>query len=720
MWNGTEFEELSIPAPAVNVPYYYIDPTDNNYAYLVVCDENGQNEKSIRLPLNEGLAQIQLVDENTMDLTVNYAISMEGTNFAEWNGPKAKPAKGEYIVTQGTDSILVQVTPANYDLAALELKVLDSNNNEVPLKLGEAVPYKGLMTRATSGTGLNMIPVTYTEISDELTEKYKADGTKKAVVSLYANDKVRSPYNGGLKFSLNDCTNATDVNTIDLIKFISNTFNFNTTPVDVELGKDYTFEVAEGKEFLYDAYITMYDGSEKTSLNATDKANIEAAKADQIRYGIKCDGLTISAESAVNDVLMSLHYIDVRGVVRHKKVTVNFGEAPVEEVIDNVKFDNIAHTAATKADNQYIVIDLAKYFDTMTADERLVWNADVDAIGLTDLFTLVKPKDATGSKDVTHVYTNTASGRTETEYLDMITSVTAVKSDGKTAATKASEIAKLKVKFDNNYDANATLTLGQYTTIIGVNYKKDSESAPSIKSTLEVPFTIADPTEADIAAQFTFNNQYYANGVLTIVSDNITDIIDLDDYITATGIDYTGITITGNDKPAIQTDKSEPKPSKAGEWTVSGIKFTVLGKEYDAPSFKLKVAVAQPYSVDFTKASPVVTSGMEAESTTIEYYIPKGTNEDKNHTNYYYIKNVTGNAQEYGSDVRSGSISVVTGNGNPTDLINVTISGGAIIITPQSKKVTVDTTVKVKATFTMIDGKIVDYEFNVTVKAYPM
>ena len=62
----------------------------------------------------------------------------------------------------------------------------------------------------------------------------------------------------------------------------------------------------------------------------------------------------------------------------------------------------------------------------------------------------------------------------------------------------------------------------------------------------------------------------------------------------------------------------------------------------------------------------------------------------------------------------------ITGNGNPTDLINVTISGGAIIITPQSKKVTVDTTVKVKATFTMIDGKIVDYEFNVTVKAYPM
>ena len=34
-------------------------------------------------------------------------------------------------------------------------------------------------------------------------------------------------------------------------------------------------------------------------------------------------------------------------------------------------------------------------------------------------------------------------------------------------------------------------------------------------------------------------------------------------------------------------------------------------------------------------------------------------------------------------------------------------------------KVTVDTTVKVKAIFT-VDGKQVEHEFNVTVRAYPM
>lgn len=62
MWNGTEFEEFAGATPATNVPYYYADPTDpNNYVIMVVCDKDGKNEKSVRLPLNEGLAQITVL-----------------------------------------------------------------------------------------------------------------------------------------------------------------------------------------------------------------------------------------------------------------------------------------------------------------------------------------------------------------------------------------------------------------------------------------------------------------------------------------------------------------------------------------------------------------------------------------------------------------------------------------------------------------------------------
>ena len=83
-----------------------------------------RTKKTLRLPLNEGLAQITVVQGNT--LSFNYAISKEGAGWASWNEPKAKPAKGEYIVTQSNNQLMVQVTPANYDLSGAELKIVDS------------------------------------------------------------------------------------------------------------------------------------------------------------------------------------------------------------------------------------------------------------------------------------------------------------------------------------------------------------------------------------------------------------------------------------------------------------------------------------------------------------------------------------------------------------------------------------------------------------------
>lgn len=84
MWNGTEFEEFAGATPATNVPYYYADPTDpNNYVIMVVCDKDGKNEKSVRLPLNEGLAQITVLENN---FNIAYSIAKEGTAWPKWEG----------------------------------------------------------------------------------------------------------------------------------------------------------------------------------------------------------------------------------------------------------------------------------------------------------------------------------------------------------------------------------------------------------------------------------------------------------------------------------------------------------------------------------------------------------------------------------------------------------------------------------------------------------
>ena len=381
LWNGTEFEELNIAAPATNVPYYYVDPNDNNYAVLVISDESGLNQKEIRLPLTEGLAQIQILrtgeGEASNLVSINYAISKEGPAFEEWKGPKAKPAKGEYIITQSTDSILVQVTPANYDLATLDLKVVNGNNEEVPVELGKAVPYTGKLTansRTSSTTGMYLIPITHKNITEENTEDYE----EAQFVSIVANDKVRSAFDGSIRFSLNEVNQADDI----LFGQWKDSHFYSVSNgwyMTVEPGETFTLAVKD-RSHLYDAYITMYDGRDKDEEDwtAADKADITQAKADQVRYGIKCDGLTITCnEKAAGQVYFTVHYIDVTGKVHHMKMTVIYAKeaAPVETI---TTIENVAHTATGETKNQYIIVDLAPYFDTMTAEERLVWNDEYD------------------------------------------------------------------------------------------------------------------------------------------------------------------------------------------------------------------------------------------------------------------------------------------------------------------------------------------------------
>lgn len=381
LWNGTEFEELSIDAPATNVPYYYIDPNDNNYAVLVISDENGANQKEIRLPLNECLAQIKVLRNGS--LSINYAYSREGSAFEEWNGPKAKPAKGELIVTQSADSILVQVTPANYDLAALKesLKIVNGENEDAPLVLREPVPYSGRLiydSRATSNTGMYLIPVKFNNVVNEDTEYYSNNYNNKygyPYVSIFANEKVRSEYNGSLTLGINDCNNLnTNIQFGKKYDGWSSAWSADVTP-----GETFTIDVIREDEYLYDAYVTMYDGSD-LSENATETEKdyaaelVEQSLANQVRYGIELNGLTIKCnDKAAGDVYFTIHYIDVRGIVKHKKFKVNYSEVsePAETI---TSIESVNHVTTGDADNQYIIYDLAPYFDEMTEAERLVWN----------------------------------------------------------------------------------------------------------------------------------------------------------------------------------------------------------------------------------------------------------------------------------------------------------------------------------------------------------
>ena len=133
---------------------------------MYIYDATGKNEQAIRLPLNEGLVQLY-VRNNISCLNINFA---KAKSDIKWDGKKAAPKKGEYIITQSFDSLMVQVNPTNYDLASIkELSLMTSQNVKVPVTLSAPVAFKGILSEATSRAvsegGLYKICLLYTSPS---------------------------------------------------------------------------------------------------------------------------------------------------------------------------------------------------------------------------------------------------------------------------------------------------------------------------------------------------------------------------------------------------------------------------------------------------------------------------------------------------------------------------------------------------------------------------
>lgn len=83
---------------------------------------------------------------------------------------KDKPAKGEYMIGQTASSVLVQISPASYDLSGKTVKVVNTKGEELPIKLGKATPVTD--ARAASPVGLYEFPVESIVVNDEVVEEY--------------------------------------------------------------------------------------------------------------------------------------------------------------------------------------------------------------------------------------------------------------------------------------------------------------------------------------------------------------------------------------------------------------------------------------------------------------------------------------------------------------------------------------------------------------------
>ena len=669
--------------------------------------------------MNEGLVQLY-VRNYISALDINFA---KAKSDIKWDGKKAAPKKGEYIITQSFDSLMVQVNPTNYDLASIkELSLMTSQNVKVPVTLSAPVAFKGILSEATSRAvsegGLYKIAVTPDAITEENVKLYgNTNSYAKPYVSLVANDKVRSTYETA--FSLNE------VKTSQTLKFgiydengsfINGSFTGN---IKTKAEEPLTI-VTDVPKYLYDAYLTVADDY----------------KADSIRYGLVTDKtMTIqSNEKAQGYIKFIVHYMDTYGTVypteaqikaeNEPYVWVWFGEEYEDETISSIA--STSHTAiaydAKNPDAQSMLVDFSKYFEGMSASDRILWNSDNGANFSWRNNSVVNVK---------WTYTD-RNGRTQEKIVsDLIEYYQMADKDGKllgkfnnnyynfTAEDKA-KFAKLFVKFKQNYGSQL-FEFGNGQLVFSINI---TDNDKKVNQTIEIPFEIKNPTADEQKKHYSFNSHYYSNGVFSVI--DATEV-DMNQMITADadcGMDFSDMKVAEDSKGYINISNSSivnltSEGKKGTAYSVEGIVLKYLNRPIELDAVKVKFVTSKEFSITAANA-PSFQSG-KVESKTI-LYKKEATDKDKKES-FYKVVDALG---EFVDVANVQSIKIVEfvspKNGEGQDLLNTpTIAtDGSYTMTVKSTgaKATVDSTVTIKVQ-AEVNGKTYDGEVTVTIKKFP-
>ena len=714
LWNGTDYEKVTVDAPATaGVPYYQIDPKDENYAIMYIYDTTGKNEQAIRLPLNEGLVQLY-VRNNISYLNINFA---KAKSDIKWDGKKAAPKKGEYIITQSFDSLMVQVNPTNYDLASIkELSLMTSQNVKVPVTLSAPVAFKGILSEATSRAvsegGLYKIAVTPDAITEENVKLYsKTNSYDKPYVSLVANDKVRSTYETA--FSLNE------IKTSQFLQFgiYNENGSFVTNNIKTKAEEPLTI-VTNSPEYLYDAYLTVADDY----------------KADSIRYGLVTDKtMTIqSNEKAQGAIKFIVHYMDTYGTVypteaqikaeNEPYVWVWFGEEYEDETISSIA--STSHTAiaydAKNPDAQSMLVDFSKYFEGMSASDRILWNSDNGA-----RFSWLN----NSTVYVKWTYTD-RNGRTQEQNVsDLIEYYQMADKDGKllgkfnnnfyncTAEDKA-KFAKLFVKFTQNY-GNQLSEFGNGQLVFSINIRDNDKKVNQI---IEIPFEIKNPTADEQKKHYSFNSHYYSNGVFSVIDATEVDMRQMITADADCNMYFGDMKVAEDSEDYIKINnyavQLTNKGKKGTAYSVEGIVLNYLNRPIELDAVKVKFVTSKEFSITAANA-PSFQSG-KVESKTILYQ-EKATDKDKKES-FYKVVDALG---EFVDAANVQSIKIVKfvspKNGEGQNLLNTpTIDDDSytMTVTSTGAKATVDSTVTIKVQ-AEVNGKTYDGEVTVTIKKFP-
>ena len=163
---------------------------------ITVKDENG-DEQTIFIPSSATMGYMDVLN-GANPMRALYGINEKDVEY----GPAKKTLKKGLYTTLDRD-LQVVVNPQGTDASAYSFNLMNSANVDTELPFKDAVPFKGVLTRATSENAVWVLPhdfVRYENIDDARTKNYllfKANDGAKHALSLTATlneTTIKTPY----------------------------------------------------------------------------------------------------------------------------------------------------------------------------------------------------------------------------------------------------------------------------------------------------------------------------------------------------------------------------------------------------------------------------------------------------------------------------------------------------------------------------------------------
>ena len=346
--DGT-YASIGIPVSGVNVT-----GSDATGYVVTVFNENGEATE-IKLPTaSSTLTSIEVA--GTFSSYANNGISWGKAAAAnnDWAGPLGKIAKGQLLVGN-IIPLDVVVRPVAYDLGAQELTLVDNQGNVAPVKVSAVAAGNGWITtsRAASKSGEWKLGVQFDETVtvDNVTKAFAVyiNGWKNKKYALAINGQIATDYSIVVDTETDGCS--------DYSSFAASNSHFKVN------GKNFSSYTTFAVDKVYNvSYATERQVADSyLSLSAAEKVKAEL-------LGVTVDGLTINApKSAANgSVTFTMNILNLVGKAYNFNFTMNFGTSKVDS---EATLDATTYTLTEDASKQYIDINVASVFGSLTASE---------------------------------------------------------------------------------------------------------------------------------------------------------------------------------------------------------------------------------------------------------------------------------------------------------------------------------------------------------------